>query len=111
MFQHFSTKAIKAIMLAQEEARRLGHDWCGAEHLLLGLIREGTSVAARELRLRGVFLRDCRLEVETILSRGSGSVPVEIPFTPRAKRILELTWDEARLLGHSEITSEHLLLG
>ncbi len=111
MFERFTEKAIKVIMLAQEEARRLGHNFVGTEQVLLGLIGEGTGVAAKTLKTMGVTLKDARTEVEKIIGRGSGFVAVEIPFTPRAKRVLELSWDEARQLGHNYIGTEHLLLG
>ena len=111
MFERFTEKAIKVIMLAQEEARRLGHNFVGTEQVLLGLIGEGTGVAAKTLKAMGVTLKDARVEVEKIIGRGSGFVAVEIPFTPRAKRVLELSWDEARQLGHNYIGTEHLLLG
>ncbi len=111
MFERFTEKAIKVIMLAQEEARRLGHNFVGTEQVLLGLIGEGTGVAAKTLKSMGVNLKDARVEVEKIIGRGSGFVAVEIPFTPRAKRVLELSWDEARQLGHNYIGTEHLLLG
>src|SRR5277367_3406992 len=111
MFERFTEKAIKVIMLAQEEARRLGHNFVGTEQILLGLIGEGTGIAAKTLKSMGVNLKDARVEVEKIIGRGSGFVAVEIPFTPRAKRVLELSWDEARQLGHNYIGTEHLLLG
>ncbi|KAJ8634047.1 hypothetical protein MRB53_027383 [Persea americana] len=106
MFERFTEKAIKVIMLAQEEARRLGHNFVGTEQILLGLIGEGTGIAAKVLKSMGINLKDARVEVEKIIGRGSGFVAVEIPFTPRAKRVLELSLEEARQLG-----SEHLLLG
>lgn len=111
MFERFTEKAIKVIMLAQEEARRLGHNFVGTEQLLLGLIGEGTGIAAKTLKMMDVGLKDARVEVEKIIGRGSGFVAVEIPFTPRGKRVLELAWDEARQLGHNYIGTEHLLLG
>jgi len=111
MFERFTEKAIKVIMLAQEEARRLGHNFVGTEQVLLGLIGEGTGVAAKTLKSMGVTLKDARAAVEEIIGRGAGFVAVEIPFTPRAKRVLELSWDEARQLGHNYIGTEHLLLG
>ncbi|MBF2056813.1 MAG: ATP-dependent Clp protease ATP-binding subunit [Cyanobacterium sp. T60_A2020_053] len=111
MFERFTEKAIKVIMLAQEEARRLGHNFVGTEQILLGLIGEGTGVAAKVLKPMGVNLKDARIEVEKIIGRGSGFVAVEIPFTPRAKRVLELSLEEARQLGHNYIGTEHLLLG
>ena len=111
MFERFTEKAIKVIMLAQEEARRLGHNFVGTEQILLGLIGEGTGVAAKVLKSLGVNLKDSRIEVEKIIGRGSRFVAVEIPFTPRAKRVLELSLEEARQLGHNYIGTEHLLLG
>ncbi|CAN1318036.1 Chaperone protein ClpC1, chloroplastic [Linum perenne] len=111
MFERFTEKAIKVIMLAQEEARRLGHNYVGTEQILLGLIGEGTGIAAKVLKSMGINLKDARVEVEKIIGRGNGFVAVEIPFTPRAKRVLELSLEEARQLGHNYIGSEHLLLG
>ena len=111
MFERFTEKAIKVIMLAQEEARRLGHNFVGTEQLLLGLIGEGTGIGPRSLKAQQVNLKDARLEVENIIGRGSGFVAVEIPFTPRAKRVLELSLEEARELNHNYIGTEHLLLG
>ena len=111
MFERFTEKAIKVIMLAQEEARRLGHNFVGTEQILLGLIGEGTGIAAKTLKGLNVTLKEARQKVEEIIGRGSGFVSVEIPFTPRAKRVLELSWDEARQLGHNYIGTEHLLLG
>ena len=111
MFERFTEKAIKVIMLAQEEARRLGHNFVGTEQILLGLTGEGTGIAAKVLKSMGINLKDARMEVEKIIGRGSGFVAVEIPFTPRAKRVLELSLEEARQLGHNYIGTEHLLLG
>ncbi len=111
MFERFTEKAIKVIMLAQEEARRMGHNFVGTEQILLGLIGEGTAIAAKSLKSFGVNLTDTRAEVEKIIGRGSGFVAVEIPFTPRAKRLLQLSWDQARELGNNYIGTEHLLLG
>lgn len=99
MFERFTEKAIKVVMLAQEEARRLGHNFVGTEQILLGLIGESTGIAAKVLKSMGVNLKDARVEVEKIIGRGSGFVAVEIPFTPRAKRVLELSLEEARQLG------------
>merc|ERR1719359_2033088 len=109
--RRFTEKAIKVVMLAQEEARRLGHNFVGTEQLLLGMIGEGTGIAAKVLKSQGVNLKEARVEVEKIIGRGSGFVAVEIPFTPRAKRVLELSLEEARHLGHHYIGTEHLLLG
>ncbi|CAI8618808.1 unnamed protein product [Vicia faba] len=111
VFERYTEKAIKVILLAQEEARRLGHNFVGTEQILLGLIGESTSIAAKVLKSMGISLKDARVEVEKIIGRGSGFVTVEIPFTPRAKRVLELTLEEARHLGHNYIGPEHLLLG
>ena len=97
-------------MLAQEESRRLGHNFVGTEQILLGLIGEGAGVATKVLKSMGVNLKDARMEVERIIGRGSGFVAVEIPFTPRAKRVLEMAIEEARDLGHSYIGTEHILL-
>ena len=111
MFERFTEKAIKVIMLAQEEARRLGHNFVGTEQILLGLIGEGSGVGPKILKQMGIKLKEARIEVEKIIGRGSGFVAVEIPFTPRAKRVLELSLEEARQLGHNYIGTEHLLLG
>jgi ATP-dependent Clp protease ATP-binding subunit ClpA len=111
MFERFTQQAIKVIMLAQEEARRLGHNFVGTEQILLGLIDEGTGIAAKCLIASGVNLKDARKGVEKIIGRGSGFVAVEIPFTPRAKRVMELGWNESRRLGTDYIATEHLLLG
>jgi len=111
MFERFTEKAIKVIMLAQEEARRLGHNFVGTEQILLGLIGEGTGIGPKVLKSMGVNLKDARVEVEKIIGRGSGFVAVEIPFTPRAKRVLELSLEEARQLSHNYIGTEHLILG
>ncbi len=111
MFEHFTDKAIKAIMLAQEEARRLGHNLVGTEQILLGLIAEGTGVAAKVLTDEGVTLQNARLEVEKIIGRGNRFVPAEIPFTPKVKSVLEQSFQVARQLGQNYIGPEHLLLG
>ena len=111
MFEKFTEKAIKVIMLAQEEARRLGHNFVGTEQILLGLIGENTGVAAKVLKSLGLNLNDSRIEVEKIIGRGSGFVDVEIPFTPRAKLVLELSLEEALQVDHNYIGTEHLLLG
>lgn len=110
MFELFTEKAIKAVMLAQNEARRTGHNLVGTEQVLLGLIGEGTSVAAKVLSDLGVTLQNARVEVEKIIGRGSGFVPAEIPFTPRVKRVFEQAMMEARQLGNNYIGPEHLLL-
>src|SRR5277367_1957102 len=100
MFERFTEKAIKVIMLAQEEARRLGHNFVGTEFILLGLIGDDTGITAKCFKSFAVNLKDARAEVEKISGRGNGLIEVEIPFTPGAKRQLELSWDEARQLGH-----------
>ena len=110
LFDRFTERAIKAIMLAQEESRRLGHNFVGTEQMLLGLIGIDNGVAAKVLKSLGVNLKDLRIEVEKINGRGSGFVANEIPFTPRAKRVLELSLEEAHQLGHNYIGTEHLLL-
>ncbi|BAZ52249.1 UvrB/UvrC protein [Nostoc sp. NIES-4103] len=111
MFEHFTSEAIKVIMLAQEEARRLGHNFVGTEQILLGLIGEGTGVAAKVLTELGVTLKEARREVEKIIGRGSGFVPPEIPFTPKVKSLFEQAFKEAHSLGQNYINTEHLLLG
>jgi Clp amino terminal domain, pathogenicity island component len=110
-FGQFTEKAIKVIMLAQEESRRLRHNFVGTEQILLGLIGEGTGIAAATLKLNKVNLKNARIEVEKIIGRGSDKVAEEIPFTPRAKRLLELSKIEADQLGHNHVGTEHLLLG
>ena len=111
MFEHFTSEAIRVIMLAQEEARRLGHNFVGTEQILLGLMGEGTGVAAKVLAELGVTLKEARREVEKIIGRGSGFVPPEIPFTPKVKSLFEQSFREAHGLGHNYINTEHLLLG
>ena len=110
MFERFTEKAIKVVMLSQEESRRLGHNFVGTEQILLGLIGEGTGVAYKVLRSVNLTLKDARMQVERIIGRGSGFVAVEIPFTPRAKRVLENSIEESRDLGHGYIGTEHILL-
>ncbi len=111
MFEHFTSEAIRVIMLAQEEARRLGHNFVGTEQILLGLLGEGTGVAAKVLSELGVTLKDARREVEKIIGRGSGFIPTEIPFTPKVKSLFEQSFRESHNLGHNYINTEHLLLG
>jgi ATP-dependent Clp protease ATP-binding subunit ClpC len=112
MFDRFTEKALQAIILGQEESRRLGHNFVGTEQILLGLIGENTGVAFKALKSFGVNIKDARLEVERMLGRGRGtSFPAgEIPFTPRAKKILELAMEQGRKFTHSYINTEHLLL-
>ena len=111
MFERFTETAIKVMMMAQEESRRLGHNFVGTEQILLGLIGEETGIASKVLKINGVNLINARVEVEKIIGHGDGNVSVHIPFTPRAKQILELTLNEAQVLGHNYIGTEHLLLG
>jgi ATP-dependent Clp protease ATP-binding subunit ClpC len=111
MFERFTDTAIKVIRLAQEEARRLGHNFVGTEQILLGLIGEGNGVAAKVLHSLGITLKAVREEVEKIIGRGVGFVAVEIPFTPRSKRVLELSLEESRTLGQDYVGTEHILLG
>jgi|GEM_PF-1783329 len=111
MFERFTEQAIKVIMLAQEEARRLGQNFIGTEQILLGLIGESKSIAATVLKSQGIGLAEARVKVERIIGRGSGLVQVEIPFTERGKKVLEHALKQARHLGHKHISTEHLLLG
>ena len=110
MFERFTEKAIRVIMLAQEEARRLGHNFVGTEQILLGLVGEGSGVASKTLKSMGIALKDARAEVEKIIGRGSGFVAVEIPFTPRAKRVLEKAWAKAKKNNKQKIEAVDLLL-
>ena len=112
MFNRFTERARKVIVYAKEEARRFNHDYIGTEHLLLGLIREGEGVAAAVLQKLGLDLETIRLEVEKLVQPGPQTQVVgDIPFTPRSKKALELSAEEARALGHNYIGTEHLLLG
>jgi Clp amino terminal domain, pathogenicity island component len=111
LFERFTEPAIKVIMLAQEESRRLGHDYVGTEHILLGLISEGNGVAAKVLSSNSVNLNNARSEVEKITGRGAGRISVEIPFTPGAKKLLEQSLVESEKLSNNSIDTEHLLLG
>jgi ATP-dependent Clp protease ATP-binding subunit ClpC len=112
MFNRFTERARKVIILAKEEARRFNHDYIGTEHILLGLIREGEGVAAAVLQKIGVSLENIRLEIEKLVQPGPTTQIIgDIPFTPRAKKALELAAEEARSLGHNYIGTEHLLLG
>ncbi|MEM9003624.1 MAG: ATP-dependent Clp protease ATP-binding subunit [Cyanobacteria bacterium P01_F01_bin.86] len=110
MFEHFTNTAIAVIMKAQEEARRLQHNFVGTEQLLLGLLREESSLAASVLKDFGVNLTDARQEVEAIIGRGSGNPPSEVPFTPKVKQVFENAFQEARKLDATYIEPEHLLL-
>src|SRR5258705_3107517 len=112
MHDKFTERVRKVIYLAREEAARLQHDYIGTEHLLLGVIREGEAIAATVLNNLGLDLDRIRQEVETMVSASGGTMTIgEIPFTPRAKRVLELAVEEARSLGHNYVGTEHLLLG
>jgi ATP-dependent Clp protease ATP-binding subunit ClpC len=112
MFNRFTERARKVIILAKEEARRFNHDYIGTEHILLGLIREGEGVAATVLQKMGVSLETIRLEIEKLVQPGpSTQIIGDIPFTPRSKKALELSAEEAHALGHNYIGTEHLLLG
>ena len=110
MFERFTDKALQVIMLAQEESRRLGHNFVGTEQILLGLIGEGSGVAFKVLKSFGINIKGAREEVERLIGRGSGFVAVEIPFTPKAKKILEMAMQKGKQLGHNYISTEHLLL-
>ena len=110
MFEYFNQKAIKAVMFAQEEARRTGHSVVGTEHLLLGLIGEATATAALILKDLKVTLHESRRLIEGMTGRGTGYSPVNIPFTPKAKKMFEQAFQEARQLGEQAIATEHLLL-
>lgn len=112
MFDRFTERARKVIILAKEEAKRFNHDYIGTEHILLGLIKEGESVAAAVLQNLGLSLDTIRLEIEKLVQFGPSTVVSgDIPFTPKAKKVIELAMDEARRLGHNYIGTEHLLLG
>lgn len=111
MFRRFTERAIKTITLAQEESRRLGHNFVGTEQILLGLIGEGGGIGAKALKAAGVKLDDARREVESIIGRGNDVESIEIPFTPKAKMVLDYAKQESRRLGHRYIGTEHLLLG
>jgi prophage maintenance system killer protein len=111
MFQRFTDRARRAVQLAQEEARLLRHNYVGTEHLLLGLLYEGEGVAADALGSLGITREDVRAQVEEIIGYGQSRVTGHIPFTPRAKKVLELSLREALRLGHHYIGTEHILLG
>ncbi|MEV0998776.1 Clp protease N-terminal domain-containing protein, partial [Nonomuraea sp. NPDC050202] len=111
MFEKFTDQARRAVVLAQEEARTLNHNFIGTEHLLLGLIHEGKGVAAQALKSLGVSIDGVRLQIEEIIGQGRPAESGHIPFTARAKRVLELSVREALQLGHDYIGTEHLLLG
>jgi ATP-dependent Clp protease ATP-binding subunit ClpA len=111
MFERFTDRARRVVVLAQEEARMLNHDWIGTEHILLGLLHEGEGVAARALESPGISLDAVRAQVEEIIGQGQQAPSGHIPFTPRAKKVLELSRREMSQLGHNYIGTEHILLG
>ncbi len=111
MFERFTDRARRVVVLAQEEARLLNHSYIGTEHILLGLIHEGEGVAAKGLEALGISLEAVRAQVEEIIGQGGSSPSGHIPFTPRAKKVLELSLREALQLGHNYIGTEHILLG
>ena len=111
MFERFTDRARRVVVLAQEEARLLNHNYIGTEHILLGLIHEGEGVAAKALESMGISLEAVRAQVEEIIGQGQQAPSGHIPFTPRAKKVLELSLREALQLGHNYIGTEHILLG
>jgi ATP-dependent Clp protease ATP-binding subunit ClpC len=111
MFERFTDRARRVVVLAQEEARMLNHNYIGTEHILLGLIHEGEGVAAKGLESLGISLEGVRSQVEEIIGQGQQAPSGHIPFTPRAKKVLELSLREALQLGHNYIGTEHILLG
>ncbi len=111
MFERFTEKARRVVVYAQEEARMLNQNYIGTEHLLLGLIREEEGVAARAIKNLNISLDDVRLQIEEIIGRGTSTPSAHIPFTPRAKKVLELSLRESLQLGHNYIGTEHILLG
>jgi ATP-dependent Clp protease ATP-binding subunit ClpC len=111
MFERFTDPARRVVVFAQEEARLLNHNYIGTEHVLLGLIREGNGVGAKALEALGISLESVRRQVEEIVGQGQEAPAGHIPFTPRGKKVLELSLREAMRLGHEHIGTEHLLLG
>ncbi|MGH9101643.1 MAG: Clp protease N-terminal domain-containing protein [Acidimicrobiales bacterium] len=112
MFERFTSSSRRVLVLAQEEARLLRHDFIGTEHILLGLVHEGESIAAASLEALGVSLPEAQTKVEEMVRRGGGEAPAgSPPFTPRAKKVLELALRQALHIGHSYIGPEHILLG
>ncbi len=111
MFERFTDRARRRGVLAQEEARGLNHNYIGTEHILLGLIHEGEGVASKALESLGISLEAVRQQVEEIIGQGQQAPSGHIPFTPRAKKVLELSLREALQLGHNYIGTEHILLG
>ena len=111
MFERFTDRARRVVVLAQEEARMLSHNYIGTEHILLGLIHEGEGVAAKALESLGISLEAVRAQVEEIIGQGQQAPSGHIPFTPRAKKVLELSLRESLQLGANYIGTEHILLG
>jgi hypothetical protein len=111
VFERFTDRARRVVVLAQEESRLLNHDYIGTEHLLLGLVHEGQGIAAQALESLGISLEAVRGQVEAIIGHGVAAPSGHIPFTPRAKKVLELSLREALQLGHNYIGTEHILLG
>ncbi len=111
MFERFTDRARRVVVLAQEEAKMLNHNYIGTEHILLGLIHEGEGVAAKALESLGISLDAVREQVQDIIGQGQQQPTGHIPFTPRAKKVLELSLREALQLGHNYIGTEHILLG
>jgi hypothetical protein len=111
MFKRFTARARQVIVLGQEEARTLRHEYMGTEHVLLGLLAEGEGIAGQTLQRAGITLDAARAEIEKIIGRGEATPRGHVPFTPRAKKVLELALREAIHLGHSYLGTEHILLG
>ena len=111
MFERFTDRGRRVVVLAQEEARMLNHNYLGTEHLLLGLLRESGGVAAKALQSLGIGLEAVRHQVVEIIGEGHQAPSGHIPFTPRVKKVLELSLREAQLLGHNYVSTGHLLLG
>jgi len=111
LFERFTERARQVVVLAQDEARALKHNYIGTEHILLGLLREEEGLGARALESLGIAIEPVRAQVAQIIGQGDEAATGQIPFTPRAKRVLEFALREARALGHTYIGTEHLLLG
>ncbi|MEY3310145.1 MAG: ATP-dependent Clp protease, partial [Actinomycetota bacterium] len=111
MFERFTDRARRVVVLAQEEAKQLNHNYIGTEHILLGLIREGDGIAAKALAELSISIDNVREQVQEIIGQGQTAPTGHIPFTPRAKKVLELSLREALQLGHNYIGTEHILLG
>src|SRR5690606_20707973 len=111
MFERFTDRARRVVVLAQEEARMLNHNYIGTEHILLGLIHEGEGIAAKTMESLNISLDAVRQQAQDITGAGEQGPVGHVPFTPRAKKVLELSLREARQLGHNYIGTEHILLG